>query len=155
VARVAGDASGTRESRQRETTSLELVEFWARTFSGPLPPPETLGQYNEVVPGAAERIVTLAERQASHRQELERAVVMSGVKNERFGQILAGVIAMTGIIVGGVLVYFDKSVAGFAAMLAPLATMTAAFFYGKRQQQKRLTQKREVLSDSLRRPAQP
>lgn len=36
-------------------------------FSGPLPPPQILGQYDEVLPGAAERILRMAEKQQDHR----------------------------------------------------------------------------------------
>ncbi len=47
-----------------------MTEFTA--LSGPLPPPEMLAQYEEILPGAAERILSMAERQAEHRQKMER-----------------------------------------------------------------------------------
>lgn len=40
--------------------------------SGPLPPPEVLKAYDEVLKGAAKRIFDMAERQATHRQALEK-----------------------------------------------------------------------------------
>jgi uncharacterized membrane protein len=136
---------------ERQRTEIALAA-WSRTFSGPLPPPETLGQYEERVPGSAERIIAMAERQATHRQSLEKKIVDAGCQNERFGQILAAGIAVTGIIVGAVLVSQGKSLAGFTAMLGPLAAIVALFFYGKHQQQRRLNEKREALVASLRPP---
>lgn len=40
-------------------------------FSGPLPPSEQFRRYEEVCPGAADRILGLAEREAEHRHAKE------------------------------------------------------------------------------------
>ena len=42
-------------------------------FSGPLPHPALFGQYNEILPGAAERIFRMTEKQLDHAIELENA----------------------------------------------------------------------------------
>lgn len=44
----------------------ELVTY-EESFRGPLPPPSTLAQYEETLPGSAERLMTMAEVQAEHR----------------------------------------------------------------------------------------
>ena len=41
-------------------------------FRLPLPPPNILREYDEVAPNAAERILRMAERQAEHRNSIER-----------------------------------------------------------------------------------
>ena len=41
-------------------------------YQGPLPPPETLRGYNELIPNAAERIFAVFEKQAAHRMNEER-----------------------------------------------------------------------------------
>ena len=46
-----------------------------RTHSGPLPAPETYAQYNEVHPGAAERILRMAEKEQDHRHRSEGRVI--------------------------------------------------------------------------------
>jgi len=38
------------------------------TWRGPLPPPSAVSQYEAILPGTCERILTLTERQAAHRQ---------------------------------------------------------------------------------------
>jgi uncharacterized membrane protein len=43
--------------------------------SGPLPAPEQLQKYEEVKAGLADRIVCLAEGEATHRRECERAAL--------------------------------------------------------------------------------
>ena len=49
------------------TTPQELVKIIARRFSGPLPPPEMFREYNEILPGAAGRILSLAENEQKIR----------------------------------------------------------------------------------------
>lgn len=44
----------------------------ASLYGGPIPPPEMLSAYDEVVPGLAKRIAKNWENQTSHRQSLER-----------------------------------------------------------------------------------
>jgi len=46
-----------------------------QTFSGPIPPPEMLGQYDAIQNGLADRIVSMAESQQTHRQSLEKQSV--------------------------------------------------------------------------------
>lgn len=66
----------------------QIVERRSVTFCGPLPPPEILQQYNEILPGAANRIITMAEEQSSHRRILESKVINSDIINSRLGLFL-------------------------------------------------------------------
>lgn len=40
----------------------------ATAFSGPLPPPQVLAQYESILPGSANRILSMAEKQSEHRR---------------------------------------------------------------------------------------
>lgn len=44
----------------------------AFAYSGPLPTPEMLAAYGEAIPGAAERILSMAEDEQAHRQAMDR-----------------------------------------------------------------------------------
>jgi uncharacterized membrane protein len=54
--------------KERPKVARLVNVVFQRHFSGPLPPPEVLAHYNEVVPGAAERILTLTEEQSAYRR---------------------------------------------------------------------------------------
>ena len=56
--------------QRREIVSY-AVEI-AEQHSGPLPHPQTLAEYDEVMPGLAERIVAMAEGDLAHRQDMQR-----------------------------------------------------------------------------------
>ncbi len=64
-----------------KTASHTIVQSEVRavSYSGPLPPPEHLAQYNAIVPGAAERILAMAERE----QEFQHKAQETALTNER------------------------------------------------------------------------
>src|SRR5687768_10547088 len=64
VPQVAGKASTT-------TSIAPSITFNAMSWQGPLPPPEALRLYDEALPGAADRIIAMTEKQSTHRQALE------------------------------------------------------------------------------------
>lgn len=59
-----------------------------RSFSGPLPPPDYLEAYEKTLPGAPERIMTMAEKQVDHRISLEKIIVKKKFSQSTLGQIL-------------------------------------------------------------------
>jgi len=124
------------------------IQAMMRSFSGPLPPPEALERYNQVLPGAAERIIAMAESQHNHRQGLESHVVRSNVSAQTLGTILGFIVAMTVVIGGMYLVHEGKSGEGLAAILTALASLGGVFLYSKREQQKDLAKKTEALANA-------
>ncbi|MEA3541398.1 MAG: DUF2335 domain-containing protein [Pseudomonadota bacterium] len=66
----------------------ELIEVIEQTVShrGWLPPPEMLSQYESVLPGLAERIVRLPEREQEHRHNYIERESERGFKIKRRGQ---------------------------------------------------------------------
>lgn len=54
----------------KNNRSGEVVVHQSQSFSGPLPSPDALAKYEQVIRGAAERIIAMAERQANHRQTI-------------------------------------------------------------------------------------
>src|SRR5438270_668039 len=127
----------------------EVVTAFSASFSGPLPPPQTLAQYNQAFPGAAERIVKMAEDQSAHRQSLEKAGVHADIGNEKRGQVLAFIIALVLFLGGVTIVWQGKSVAGITLMLAEIATLAGLFIYGKESKTRELERRRQELLDTI------
>jgi len=86
-------------------------------FSGPLPPPEILAKYNDIIPNAADRLISMVEKQEIHRQSLEKTVIDSDVQQSKrglwAGSVLSGLVIISGIL----LTALGHSLYGFAAML--------------------------------------
>jgi uncharacterized membrane protein len=83
------------ESRGAAAIIRAAVEY--SQHSGPLPSPESLSRYEQTLPGAAERILQMAERQAGHRLAMETLVLKSGVALQKWGLVCAFLIAISAI----------------------------------------------------------
>jgi uncharacterized membrane protein len=127
---------------------IRLQAMSHTSFSGPLPPPEALEKYNQILPGTAERIIAMAESQHTHRQGLESHVVHSNVAAQRLGTILGFIVAMTVVVGGMYLVHEGKNAAGLASILTALASLVGVFLYSKYEQQKDLVKKTDALTQA-------
>lgn len=113
-----------------------LVQNSVQTFSGPLPHPDILRQFDAVVPGSAERIIKMAEEQSFHRKELERKVIDSDIARSKWGQILGFVIAVSGLVVSAVVAIFGSALAGGIIGVGTLASLVGVFMYGSKTRSK-------------------
>jgi uncharacterized membrane protein len=87
---------------------MQLIQQMQTFHHGPLPSPEAFEKYNRVLPGAADRILKMAETQATHRQSLEHFVVRGDYYKEIMGTVL-GYIAFGGSMFGAIyLLLHDK-----------------------------------------------
>jgi len=67
-----GVACAAEPPHRREHTQVSRFAQQIQRFHiGPLPDPETLRAYDEIIPNGAERLMQLVERQSNHRQALE------------------------------------------------------------------------------------
>ena len=64
------------------------------SWSGPLPPPSALQEFEMIVPGGAERIFAQFEKEADHRRSIEGKQARFIVRDTHVGQILAGLYAI-------------------------------------------------------------
>lgn len=70
-----------------------------RSFSGPVPAPETLKGYDLIVPGAAERIIAMAEREAAHTHKMETGALEAHKSEVRRGQWMGFVLGLSSLAV--------------------------------------------------------
>ena len=111
-----------KEFDDEETKTKVLV-----SYSAPLPPPAMFVQYNQVVPDAAERILVMAENQSSHRQTIEKIVIIGEMIKSWVGLIFAFVVVVLGIAAGVYLIVKDKEISGLISMFTPLALIAGIF----------------------------
>ena len=54
-------------------------------FSGPLPHPKHLSQYETILPGAAERILLMAESAQKHSAQMDRCIIEAQIDDQKRG----------------------------------------------------------------------
>ena len=102
------------------------------SWEGPLPPPRTLEGYERVIPGSANRILELVERQSEHRMQMEKALI-SGDSRRSYLGLIAGFILSGVVICGGIyLVATDHDWAGASMIGVSLVGLASVFVYGSR-----------------------
>lgn len=110
-------------------------------WSGPLPPPGILAEYERVLPGSAERIFGAFEQQGDHRRKLETSVVVGGGRRSWTGQLLGFVVVIAFLIVSAWLIDRGHSVAGTIIGTVDLASVAGVFVYGRYSQRSELERK--------------
>ena len=76
---------------------VRRVVLQAASFSGPLPPSPMFREYEDVLAGAGDRIIGMAETQATHRQEWEKTALRSAQTGLARGQWLGFAISVAAL----------------------------------------------------------
>ena len=108
---------------------VPLLPGEVRASIGPIPQPETLLEYEQIMPGLAERIVRWTETEAEHRRTLERSLL----RLSWGGLWCAAAMATLSIIGGMVLVWAGRSVAGLIGIVGAVAGLVVVFVTGRRR----------------------
>ena len=116
-----------RATLEKIRPSLGAMIVEARSFSGPHPPPEMLREYEAVLPGASDRIFTMAEKQQDHRIRLEGIAVPARERRADRGQWSALAVALAGFAVAGYALHEDQPWAAVAIGGADLAVLAGLF----------------------------
>jgi uncharacterized membrane protein len=105
---------------------LEREEHW----SGPLPSPATLYQYEMVKPGLAERIVAMAETVTTGEIKIREKVATAEIETARTGQALAFLLTL--IAIGAAIYFFavGNDVAGGVLLGVPVVMLIRSFLTG-------------------------
>ena len=127
----------------RPKNSAQMVVAGSVSFSGPLPHPELLQKYNDVIPNGAERIMQMAEQQQQHRHELEATVVKGNVSSETRGQYIGAIIAVVVLGSGTYLAAIGHAITGSIFVGVDLVALVSVFVLGKRAQRQELEKKNE------------
>lgn len=98
-------------------------------LEGPIPLPETLHEYDRMMPGLAARIVDWAEEEARHRRTVERSLV----RMSWGGLWCALFVALTTIWGGMALAWQGRSTAGLVGVVGAVAGLVIVFVAGRRR----------------------
>ncbi len=97
-------------------------------FSGPIPEPDTLARYNDVMPGLGERIVAMAEREQTHRHDVDDKLIRVFSR----GQWLGFTLGLVALLAGGYLSILGHEGFGIAAFIGSVAVIAGSLLFGRR-----------------------
>lgn len=130
------------EKEQKTIVSAMIALTVKRSWTGPIPPPNILLGYNEVVPDGAERILRMAEKQSDHRMEIEKTVINRELNQSGRGQNYAVFIVVVVLLASFTLIYLGHDVAGGVLGGIDLVALASVFVIGKYGQKRDLAKKK-------------
>ena len=127
-------ASVLSEKIQQEEPSgvIKVVKAVSQQFTGPIPPPHILGDYDKVQVGFAERIIAMAENEQAHRHGIENRALSSEISIQKRGQVFALFLSLL-ILVGSMfLIYSGKEISGSVLAGSSLIGLAYIFITGRK-----------------------
>ncbi len=110
-------------------------------FSGPIPPPSVMRQYEEILPGSAERILKMAENQSSHRISMESKIIPRQQRESTLGQIFGFILSLLLIGYGIYAMKEGHAWIGGIIVTVTLVSLAALFVVGRHKIKKDLDNK--------------
>ncbi|MFZ1107772.1 MAG: DUF2335 domain-containing protein [Rhodomicrobium sp.] len=101
--------ANAKESKVPQKSSVELK------WEGPLPPPQVLARYDDVVQNGAERVFRQFEAEAELQREMNSASLKAQIRDLMVGKIFALIFAMG--MIGAVFFAIDRSYPYLAGIL--------------------------------------
>ena len=88
------------EKEQVSKIGIAEAKLYKELYTGPIPHPSIMEKYEKILPGSADRILIMAEKQASHRQEMEKIMFKSQSRDSICGILFAFIISLTTLASG-------------------------------------------------------
>lgn len=82
------------------------------SYSGPLPHPKILAEYEQALPGTADRIVAMAEKEQEHRHNTQNEMIKVESRDSACGMVFAFVLSIACIIAAIVIICMVPNAAG-------------------------------------------
>lgn len=131
-----------KKPREEQRELLFKIIRQEEHHRGPLPHPQILEGYEKTCPGAADRIIRMAEKQQEHRMEMEKSVVTAGNRDSRLGIICGTMVCLAVIIAGIFMTHMSDSAAiGAFLSLSGLGSLVGTFIYGTKSNSKERVKK--------------
>lgn len=139
LAELFGDEPDGTKGKARNPIGQLIAH--AALHVGPLPPAEELDKYERVLPGSADRIVAMAEKEQRHRHERQDIQVRAEARDSGRGVVFAFMLGLLAIVGGTLTAIFGSAVAGSLISLAGITSLVGTFIYGTRMKYGRSTPK--------------
>lgn len=130
----APEQAAEEQAAREQRNELMLATRFLRHHSGPLPDPATLAAYEQILPGAAERIFSRFEDQSKHRMAMEAKVIQSNTFSQNWSTVLATATALIATAGSIFLAHEGQYVAGLSVFFGTLFSFLGTYVLGRKFQ---------------------
>jgi len=129
------------EKREQFVREMILHE----QYSGPIAHPRIIAGYERYLSGSADRILTMAEQQQSHRMKLEDRGQAAAIQRDKRAMYLGFVLALVMMGISLAVILSGFSLEGFGMIATCVVSLAGVFLYSHRSTLHELREKREAL----------
>ncbi len=115
-------------------------------YSGPLPHPNILAQYDNLAPGCAAQIIDQFVEQSKHRRSLEAKVIDHEISQSSKGLYAGLLIAIIGLVGGLYVVSQGYEIAGLTTVIAAVGGLAGLFVFVQNSRKEERLKKMEISS---------
>ncbi len=137
-----------------KTSKEEIVRLAAQFYSGPIPPPQMMAEYEKALPGAADRIIKMAEKQEEHRHYLEKKTVDSESRDSLLGILSAVFISIVILGAGTTIIIVvpgtTGAISGGLLNLFGIATVIGKFLGNSKNEQQAKEDEKEKIKEKTK-----
>lgn len=119
-----------RQKQGEVSLSANLSYSRSEGFNSPFPSANELRQLDDVVPGGAERVLTMIENQNEHRMSMERRAIGGDTGRANLGLAAGFVIALAFLFASYKMIMGGHEIAGGVMGSIDLVSLVSAFIYG-------------------------
>jgi len=115
----------------RIENGLSVLE---QSYSGPIPPPAFLKAYEEIVPGSANRILSMAEKNSDHSIQMDKEQISLAhrhLNNQQRGQNYTLICFVIVAGLSGYAIHKGYSTAGIAVLISEIVALAGVFICQK------------------------
>lgn len=123
------DKSNQQQNRQH----ILATKSETRIQSGPLPPAEEFARYEQILSGSAERILSMAEREADHRHKCEDKLIDFNIKAGKTGQLFGFIITIGSLIALFLSIVLNRPLGSIAPAFLAITGLAAIFTGNKKK----------------------
>lgn len=125
-----------------ETKEVFKSVLQMQEFSGPLPHPSLLKEYQELIPDSPERFLQMVEEEGKHRREtetknikyrseLEIKAISEKISYDKRGQWMAFILAVSIISIGAISIFNGDTIPGSITLGISAVGLAGVFIKGK------------------------
>ncbi|WP_188512639.1 DUF2335 domain-containing protein [Blastomonas aquatica] len=124
-------------SGQQAQVVAQMVSFVSEErFSGPIAHPRHLKEYEAICPGAADRIISMAEGNLAHAQDIQTLAIQADIDDAKAGRLYGFLALMALIIAAGVSAFLGNELMASAFLGAGVLGVVGQLIKGRGSNEK-------------------
>lgn len=140
------------EDKREEIISRIVLQ---EQYSGPLAHPRIVAGYEQFLPGSADRILSMTERQQQHRIQQEDRGQQAAIERDKNAMNRGFLLALALMIVSALAINLGSDLVGFGMVATSVVSLAGVFLYSHHSTKQELRDKRAALQQPSIPPALP